>query len=250
MDLGLSDKVAIVTGGSRGIGRGIVLALAREGVRVVATYAGNRSAADETTQIAAGYPGTVTFIQSDVKDPDAAKSLVDEVVKMQGELHILVNNAGVALDGLILRYKDEDLDTIYRTNVFGAFYLCRAAARPMMKAKFGRFIMMGSVVGSMGNVGQAAYAGTKAALDGMAKSLAKELATRNITANVIAPGFIQTDMTDAMNEEAKATLLEWVPTKSLGTVDDVADATVFLASERARYITGHVLHVNGGLYMG
>lgn len=249
MDLGLNAKVALVTGGSRGIGRGCVLALAREGVNVVFTFAGNRAAADETVEAARDLPGTVQAKQSDVSDPAAAKALVDEVVQEHGALHILVNNAGVALDGLLMRYKDEDLDRIFRTNVFGAFYLCRAAARPMMKAKYGRIIMMGSVVGEMGNVGQTAYAGTKAALDGMAKSIAKELASRGITANVVAPGFIQTDMTEAMTDEAKKALVEMVPIQSLGTVDDIAEAVVFLASERARYITGHVLDVNGGLYM-
>jgi len=249
MDLGLDGKTAIVTGGSRGIGRGCVLALAREGVDVVFTYAGNRAAADETVSMASDLAGSASAVKSDVSDPEAAKALVDETVKSRGQLHILVNNAGVALDGLLMRYKDDDLDRIFRTNVFGSFYLCRAAARPMMKAKFGRIIMMGSVVGQMGNVGQTAYAGTKAALAGMAKSIAKELATRGVTANVVAPGFIQTDMTDAMTDDAKKALKEMVPTQTLGSVDDIADAVVFLASERARYITGHVLDVNGGLYM-
>lgn len=249
MDLGLKGKIALVTGGSRGIGRACVLALAREGAHVTFTYAGNQSAADETARAAEGLDGSVEAKKSDVADPEAAKALVDETVKAHGGLHIVVNNAGVALDGLLMRYKDDDLERIFRTNVFGSFYLCRAAARPMMKAKFGRIIMMGSVVGEMGNVGQAAYAGTKAALDGIAKSIAKELATRGITANVVAPGFIQTDMTDAMTDEAKKMLTEMVPTQTLGTVEDVAEAVVFLASERARYITGHVLDVNGGLYM-
>jgi 3-oxoacyl-[acyl-carrier protein] reductase len=249
MDSGLEGKVALVTGGSRGIGRACVLALAREGAHVTFTYAGNEAAANATVDAASDSPGRVEAKRSDAADPEAAKLLVADVVKRQGSLHILVNNAGLALDGLLMRYKDEDLDRIFRTNVFGAFYLCRAAARPMMKARFGRIIMMGSVVGEMGNVGQAAYAGTKAALDGIAKSIAKELATRNITANVVAPGFIQTDMTDAMSDEAKKQLIEMVPTQSLGTVEDVAEAVVFLASERARYITGHVLDVNGGLYM-
>jgi len=249
MDLGLNGKIALVTGGSRGIGRACVFALAREGAKVVFTFAGNQAAADETVAAAGALSGTVEAKKSDVADPESAKALVGEVVQAHGALHILVNNAGLALDGLLMRYKDEDLERIFRTNVFGAFYLCRAAARPMMKAKFGRIIMMGSVVGEMGNVGQAAYAGTKAALDGIAKSIAKELATRGITANVVAPGFIQTDMTDAMTDDAKKMLVEMVPTQSLGTVEDVAEAVLFLASERARYITGHVLDVNGGLYM-
>ncbi len=249
MEFGLDGRIALVTGGSRGIGRACALALAREGVQVTITYAGNEAAARETVQLATDLPGAVTAVQSDVQDPAQAKTLVEEIAKEHGGLHIVVNNAGVALDGLLMRYKDDDLERVFRTNVFGSFYLCRAAARFMMKARFGRIIMMGSVVGEMGNVGQSAYAGTKAALDGMAKSMAKELASRGITANVVAPGFVQTDMTDAMTEEMKKALIDAVPMKSLGKVDDIADAVVFLASERARYITGHVLNVNGGLYM-
>ncbi|MEM1023330.1 MAG: 3-oxoacyl-ACP reductase family protein [Myxococcota bacterium] len=246
MDLGLDEKVALVTGGSRGIGRACVLALTREGAKVVFTYAGNAQAAQETV---AASGGKAVAVQRDVSDPDGAKSLVDEVVKGQGGLHILVNNAGISLDGLLMRYKDEDLQRSFATNVFGAFYLCRAAARPMMKARSGRIIMMGSVVGASGNVGQTVYAGTKAAMDGMAKSLAKELASRNITANVIAPGFIQTDMTDEMSDEAKKALVEMVPSGELGRVEDIAHAVCYLASDSARYVTGQVLHVNGGLYM-
>lgn len=246
MDLGLDGKVALVTGGSRGIGRACVVALARERAKVVFTYAGNVKAAEETV---AATDGKAVAIQSDVSDPEGAKALIDEVVKTQGGLHVLVNNAGISLDGLLMRYKDEDLQRSFATNVFGAFYLCRAAARPMMKARSGRIIMMGSVVGASGNVGQTVYAGTKAALDGMAKSLAKELASRNITANVIAPGFIQTDMTNEMSEDAKKALVEMVPSGELGKVEDIADAVCYLASDSARYVTGQVLHVNGGLYM-
>jgi 3-oxoacyl-[acyl-carrier protein] reductase len=148
-----------------------------------------------------------------------------------------------------LRYRDEDLDRVFRTNVYGAFFAARAAARAMMKARWGRIIMMGSVVGEMGNIGQVAYAGTKAALEGMAKSIARELASRGITANVIAPGFIETDMTKGMPEEAKTGLLASIPVGEIGKPEDVADAVCFLASERGRYITGQVLNVNGGLYM-
>ena len=247
MDLGLEGKIALVTGGSRGIGRACVVALAREGARVVFTYAGNAKAAEETLAAATG--GHATAIQRDVSDPGGAKALVDELVKSHGGLHILVNNAGISLDGLLMRYKDEDLERSFETNVFGAFYLCRAAARPMMKARTGRIIMMGSVVGASGNVGQTVYAGTKAALDGMAKSLAKELASRHITANVVAPGFIQTDMTNEMSEDAKKALVQMVPSGELGRVEDIADAVCYLASDSARYVTGQVLHVNGGLYM-
>ncbi len=148
-----------------------------------------------------------------------------------------------------MRYKDEDLDRIFRTNVFGAFYLARSASRAMMKQRWGRIIMMGSVVGDMGNTGQTAYAGTKAALEGMAKSLARELASRNITTNVIAPGFIDTDMTKALPEAARTALLAQIPLGAMGLAEDIADAVVYLASDRAKYVTGQVLGVNGGLYM-
>jgi 3-oxoacyl-[acyl-carrier protein] reductase len=250
MDLGIEGKVALVTGGSRGIGRACVLALAREGADVVFTYAGNQAAAEETVAAAKGMGKEVEARRSDVSRPEAVKELMDGLGKSKGALHILVNNAGISIDGLLMRYKDEDLARIFATNVFGPFYLCRAAARLMMKAKFGRIIMMGSVVGESGNVGQAAYAATKSAVDGMAKSLAKELATRNITANVVAPGFIATDMTSEMGEDAMKALTAMIPSGELGRGEDIADAVCFLASDSARYITGHVLHVNGGMYMG
>ena len=249
MDLGLSQKVALVTGGSRGIGRATAVALAAEGADVVISYTSNEEAAQSTVEAIRAAGGKADMKRFDVGDPAACKQAVDEIVAEKGGLHVLVNNAGVSIDGLLVRYKDEDLERIFRTNVFGSFYLARAAARPMMKARFGRIIMMGSVVGAMGNTGQAAYSATKSALDGMAKSMAKELASRNITVNVIAPGFIATDMTSTMNEEMKKALLASIPSGEMGRGEDIADAVLFLSSDRARYITGHVLHVNGGLYM-
>lgn len=249
MDLGLTDRVALVTGGSRGIGRATARALARAGAKVSLSYTSNEAAAEEAVDEITGAGGQAEALRFDVGDPNACKSAVDDIVKRQGGLHILVNNAGVALDGLLMRYSDEDLERIFRTNVHGPFYLARAAARPMMKARWGRIIMMGSVVGETGNVGQAAYAATKAALDGLARSIARELASRGITANVVAPGFIETDMTAALPEEAKEAMLGQIPLKEMGSTDDVANAVVFLASDAARYVTGHVLHVNGGMYM-
>lgn len=249
MKTGLEGKVALVTGGSRGIGRACVQALAAEGAHVVLTYAGNQAAAEETVAAVESVGGTATAVQSDASDPAAAKALIDLISRDHGALHVLVANAGISIDGLLLRFKDEDLEKIFRTNVFGPFYLCRAAARLMMKSKYGRVILMGSVVGAMGNTGQTAYAGSKAALVGMARSLAQELASRKITANVIAPGFIATDMTSDMSEDMKAKLVQAIPSGELGSSEDIAAATVFLASEGARYITGTVLHVNGGLHM-
>jgi 3-oxoacyl-[acyl-carrier protein] reductase len=238
-----------VTGGSRGIGRACAIALASAGAKVVISYASNSAAADETIKTIKENGGEAHAVQFDVGDAAAVKSAVTTIAKEHGGLHILVANAGISLDGLIMRYSEEDLERIYRTNVFGAFYCSKAAVRPMMKSKWGRIIFMGSVVGESGNGGQAAYAGTKAALDGTAKSLAKELASRNITVNVIAPGYIETDMTRALSEDQQKQICDVIPLGHVGQPEDIANATVFLASERAKYITGQVLNVNGGMYM-
>ncbi len=249
MELGLTGRVALVTGGSRGIGRAIAVALAREGAKVTLTYGSRREAADEAVAAIRRDGGEAEALGFDVGDPAAGKAAVESVTKTQGGLHILVNNAGVAIDNLLLRLKDDELDTLFRTNVLGPFALARAAARPMTKARWGRIINIGSVVGAMGNGGQTGYGATKAALEGMARSLARELASRNVTCNVVAPGFIGTDMTSGLPEAAKAHLLQSIPLGEMGQPEDVADAVCFLASERARYVTGQVLHVNGGLYM-
>lgn len=249
MDLGLQNKIALVTGGSRGIGRAIAVALARQGVDVTFSYSSNEAAAQETVAAIEAVGGQATAVRFDVGDPAAGKAAIDAIVKAKGALHILVNNAGISIDGLLMRYKDDDLERIFRTNVHGPFFLARAAARPMMKARWGRIVMLGSVVGEMGNTGQAAYASTKAALDGMAKSMARELASRGVTANVVAPGFIGTDMTEALPEDVKSAMLSAIPLGAMGDPEDVANAVVYLASDAAKYVTGHVLHVNGGMYM-
>jgi 3-oxoacyl-[acyl-carrier protein] reductase len=249
MDLGLEGKIALVTGGSRGIGRAVAAALAREGADVTFSYTANEAAAQAAAAEIGAAGGKATAVRFDVGDAEAGKAAVDELVKAKGALHILVNNAGVSIDGLLMRYKDEDLARILRTNVEGPFYLARAASRHMMKAKWGRIVMMGSVVGATGNVGQTAYAATKAALEGMAKSLARELASRNITTNVVSPGFIGTDMTGALPDAVKEAMLKGIPLARMGDPEEVAAAVSFLCSEAASYITGHVLHVNGGMYM-
>lgn len=249
MDMELKGRVALVTGGSRGIGKAIAKGLAAEGADVTLTYGSNQTAADAVVEEIRAAGGTAAAVGFDVKDPAACKSAVETLAKEKGGLHILVNNAGVAIDNLLLRFKDDDLDTIFRTNVFGPFALARASARPMSKARWGRIVNLGSVVGEMGNPGQTAYAATKAALDGLSKSLARELASRNVTCNVVAPGFIGTDMTAELPDGAKEKMLEAIPLGAMGEPQDVADAVTFLCSERARYITGHVLHVNGGMYM-
>jgi 3-oxoacyl-[acyl-carrier protein] reductase len=245
----MEGRIALVTGGSRGIGRACAVALAKAGADVTISYTSNEAAAQETINLIQSTGGKAAMVKFDVADSAACQEAVESISKTKGGLHILVNNAGISIDGLLMRYKDEDLEKIFRTNVFGAFYLARAASRPMMKARWGRIVMMGSVVGEMGNTGQTAYAGTKAALDGMAKSLARELASRNITTNVVAPGFIDTDMTRALPEAAQKGLLEQIPLGAMGTAEDIANAVAFLCSDNAKYITGQVLGVNGGLYM-
>jgi len=243
-------KTALVTGASRGIGRAIAVALARGGASVVLNYAGNEAAAKEALGLveAAG-AARARLARFDVSDPAACTKAVDEVVGELGGLHILVNNAGIALDQLVMRQKDEDWRRTLDVNLGGAFYLIRAATRPMMKARSGSIVNLTSVVGEMGNAGQAAYATTKAGLVGLTKSVARELASRNIRVNAVSPGFIDTDMTAALPEAAKQKMAEMIPLGRLGSADDVAHAVAWLCSDQASYVTGEVLRVNGGMYM-
>jgi len=241
-----TGKVVLVTGGSRGIGRACAVAFGKAGATVVLSYAGNEAAAAEAVSLAGPKARSVKF---DVADTAACAAAVDEVVKSAGRLDVLVNNAGVAIDGLAVRIKDEDWDRTLDTNLKGAFALCRAAARPMMKQRSGAIVNLTSVVGEMGNVGQAAYAASKAGLIGLTKSLARELASRNIRVNAVSPGFIDTDMTAGLNAELKAKMTEAIPLGRLGSADEVARAVLFLAGDAASYVTGEVLKVNGGMYM-
>jgi 3-oxoacyl-[acyl-carrier protein] reductase len=243
------EKVVLVTGGSRGIGRACALAFARRGASVVISYAGNEAAANETLKLVEQAGGKGKAVRFDVADTQACSGAVEAVVKEQGRLDVLVNNAGVAVDGLVMRLKDEDWDKQLDTNLKGAFALIRAASRPMMKQRAGAIINLTSVVGEMGNAGQAAYSASKAGLIGLTKSIARELASRNIRVNAVSPGFIDTDMTAGIPEEARKKLLDAIPLARLGAVDDIANAVVFLASDQALYITGEVLKVNGGMYM-
>lgn len=241
-----TGKVVLVTGGSRGIGRACAIAFGKAGATVVLSYAGNDAAAAEA--VAASGP-TARSMKFDVADTAACAAAVDEVVKGAGRLDVLVNNAGIAIDGLAVRVKDDDWDRTLDTNLKGAFALCRAAARPMMKQRSGAIVNLTSVVGEMGNVGQAAYAASKAGLIGLTKSLARELASRNVRVNAVSPGFIDTDMTSGLSEELKAKMTEAIPLGRLGTADEVAKAVLFLASDAASYVTGEVLRINGGMYM-
>jgi 3-oxoacyl-[acyl-carrier protein] reductase len=243
-------KTALVTGASRGIGRAIAVALARGGASVALNYAGNEAAAQEALQLvlAAGAPKAKAY-RFDVADGQACQKAVDEVVAELGGLHILVNNAGIALDQLLMRLKAEDWQRQLDVNLTGAFNLTKAVTRPMMKAKGGAIVNLSSVVGEMGNAGQSAYAATKAGLIGFTKSVARELASRNVRCNAVTPGFIDTDMTAALPEAAKAKMMEGIPLARLGSAEDVANAVCFLASDQASYVTGEVLKVNGGMYM-
>ncbi len=243
-------KVALVTGGSRGIGRAVAVALARGGARVVVNYAGNEAAAQEAAAACerAGAP-EVKLLRFDVSDPAACATAVDEVVGAAGGLHVLVNNAGIALDQLVMRLKDADWRRQLDVNLSGAFHLIRAAARPMMKQRAGAIVNLTSVVGEMGNAGQAAYSATKAGLIGLTKSVARELASRGIRVNAVAPGFIDTDMTAGLPGEARSKMLETIPLARLGSADEVANVVAFLASDEASYVTGEVVRVNGGMYM-
>ncbi len=246
----LTDKIALVTGASRGIGRAIAVTFAAEGARVVVNYAGNEEAAQETARLIEEAGGAAPLLKRfDVAERDAVDKAVDEIKAELGGMHILVNNAGISKDGLLLRFKDDDWHKTLETNLSGAFYCARASAKLMTKQRFGRIINMSSVVGEAGNAGQVAYASAKAGMIGLTKTLAQELASRTITVNAITPGFIETDMTNALPEEARKHMLERIPLKSVGTADDVAQAALFLAGDGARYITGHVLAVNGGMYM-
>src|SRR5438105_3805592 len=243
-------KTVLITGGSRGIGRAAVVRLAEGGAKVAIGYAGNDAAAAEASQAAttAGAAG-VHLIKFDVADPAACASAVEEVVHKFGALHVLVNNAGISIDGLILRYKPEDLRRTLDVDLASAFHLSKAACRPMMKQRWGAIVNLTSVVGEQGNAGQTAYSMAKAGLLGLTKSLARELGSRNIRVNAVSPGWIETDMTKELPEAAKKAMAEGAALGRAGSAREVAEAIAFLASDRAAFITGEVLRVNGGLYM-
>lgn len=246
----LSGQVALVTGASRGIGREIALELARAGADVAVNYAGNEQAAEEVVRGIQALGRRAVKVRADVGIAAEADRLVNEVLEAYGRLDILVNNAGITRDNLLIRMKEEDFDAVIQTNLKGVFNCLKAAARPMMKQRYGRIINISSVVGSIGNVGQTNYASAKAGVIGLTKASARELASRGITVNAVAPGFITTDMTDKLSQETKEALLGQIPLARFGEPADVAKAVRFLASPDAAYITGQTLHVDGGMYMG
>jgi len=242
------DRVALITGASRGIGRSISLALADAGAKIVALDVDLASTEAFVEELRAKGVDAVA-VQGNVTVADDAQKAVDVAVETFGQLDILVNNAGITRDSLLLRMKDEDWDAVLSVNLKGAFLFTRAAAKVMNKQRYGRIINIASVVGQMGNTGQANYCASKAGLMGLTKSNARELARRNVTVNAVAPGFIATDMTDALPENVRAELAAQIPLERLGSPEDIANAVLFLASDKSAYITGQVLAVNGGMYM-
>ncbi len=243
----MNGQVALVTGASRGIGRAIALALAERGMQVVGT-ATSEAGAQAITEALAGHAGCRGLVLN-VTDGAALDAAIDGIVKAQGGLHVLVNNAGITRDMLSMRLKDEDWDAVIDTNLKAVFRACRAATRPMMKQRYGRIVNITSVVGASGNPGQANYAAAKAGVAGMTRSLARELGSRGVTVNCVAPGFIDTDMTKSLPEAQTAALLAQIPLGRLGHASEIAHAVAFLASPQAGYITGTELHVNGGMFM-
>ena len=247
--MNFSGKTSIVTGGSRGIGRAVCLELAKGGANMVLCYAGNEGAADDTVAACEALGAKALAVRCNVADAGEVKALVDIAVKTFGRVDILVNNAGITRDGLLMTMKEEDFDAVVATNLRGTFLCMKAVARAMMRQRYGRIVNLSSVVGLRGNAGQVNYAASKAGVVGMTKSLAKELASRNVTVNAVAPGFIETDMTAAMPEAAKTATLASIPMQRLGAAEDVARAVAFLASDEAAYITGQVLAIDGGMSM-
>lgn len=241
-------KIAIVTGASRGIGRSVSLALSAAGATIVAMDMDQAATDAVVAELKAG-GGTALAVVGNVTLPADAENMVEMAVKEFGRVDILVNNAGITRDNIFIRMKDEDWDAVLGVNLKGAFLCSRAAAKVMVKQRSGRIINIASVVGQMGNAGQANYCASKAGLIGLTKSNARELAKRNITVNAVAPGFIATAMTDALSDKVKAELTAQIPLERLGSSEDIANAVLFLASENSGYITGHVLSVNGGMYM-
>lgn len=245
----LTGKVALVTGASRGIGKAIALRLAEAGADVIVNYAGSEAAAQAVVEQIVAMGRSSSKVRANVADAAEVQEMFRAITEQYGRLDILVNNAGITRDNLLVRMKEEEWDEVIATNLKGVFNCIKAAARPMMKQRWGRIINIASVVGVLGNPGQANYTAAKAGVIGLTKTSARELASRNITVNAVAPGFIETDMTDKLAEEIKAGMLGQIPLGRFGQADEVAQVVCFLASDAAGYMTGQTLHVDGGMYM-
>lgn len=243
----MKGMIALVTGGSRGIGRAICLELARQGATIAINYGGNQQAAQETVAACQALGVEAQAFQADIADPEACETLVKEVKDHFGKIDILVNNAGISRDGLLMTTKAEAFDQVLATNLRGAYFCMKAVSRLMMRQRYGRIINLSSVVGLRGNAGQTTYAASKAGLLGLTKAAAKELATRGVTVNAVAPGFIETDMTAVLPDAAKRAMLSTIPMEKPGSVEDVAQAVAFFAQPSCGYITGQVLCVDGGM---
>ena len=245
----LKNKIALITGAGRGIGRAIAIALAKEGAEVVINYNGSEERAKEVKQTIEEIGGKASMYKCNVSDFAACEAMIKDIIKEYGHLDILVNNAGITKDGLLMKMSEEDFDKVLDTNSKGTFHTIRAALRQMIRQRSGRIINMASVVGVSGNAGQANYAASKAGVIGLTKTAAREVASRGITVNAVAPGFIETDMTEVLPEKIKEASAAQIPLGKFGKAEDVANAVAFLASEDAGYITGQVLHVDGGMVM-
>ena len=245
----LAGKIAVVTGGGRGIGKEIAKTLAGQGATVIVNYNGSAAKAEETVSEIVAAGGKAEAVQCDVSDFEKTGAFISNIIKNYGAVDILVNNAGITRDGLLMKMSEEDFDAVINTNLKGAFNCMKHVSRQMIKQKSGRIINIASVVGVIGNAGQVNYAASKAGIIGMTKSAAREMASRGITVNAIAPGFIVTEMTDVLPDAVKDAMKQQIPMKNFGETKDVADAAAFLASEHARYITGQVISVDGGMAM-
>lgn len=243
----LENKIAVVTGAGRGIGRGIALALAREGAMVVVNYNGSKERAEEVVRTIEEAGGKAAAIQCNISDFEAAKEFFANVVKEYGKIDILVNNAGITKDNLMMKMSEEEFQSVIQTNLAGTFHGVKFVTRPMMKQRQGRIINIASVSGVIGNMGQANYSASKAGVIGLTKAAAKELASRNITVNAVAPGFVATEMTDVLSYSVKEAAVATIPLGRFGEVEDIAETVVFLASDKAKYITGQVICVDGGI---
>ncbi len=247
--MSLDGKIALVTGGSRGIGRGICLKLASMGALVYINYVSRPAAAEDTRRLILDTGGRAEVVCFDVADVTAVQNSIKQIITEAGSIHILVNNAGITRDGLMARMKESDWDAVVDTNLKGAFLCAKAVSRAMMKNRWGRIINISSVSGYAGNAGQVNYSAAKAGLNGLTKAMAREYASRNITVNCVAPGYVETEMTELLTEDVQQQIKEEIPLAVFGQVEDIASAVAYFASKDGRYVTGQTLHVNGGMYM-